>query len=114
MALIYHANHQVVSCVCGILISGKHDCEILLSQVKVEFVTGFQEDRENLAKFVLTRKNWRSIRISGQKMIRDIVFAGNVESKLMEIYLKNVHVICLSIETEKRSVKTVKKYGIGI
>ena len=36
MALIYHANHQVVSCVCGILISGEHDCEIPLSQVKVE------------------------------------------------------------------------------
>ena len=36
MALIYHDKHQVVSCVCGILISGKHDCEIPLSQVKVE------------------------------------------------------------------------------
>ena len=36
MALIYHDKHQVVSCVCGILISGEHDCKITLSRVKVE------------------------------------------------------------------------------
>ena len=36
MAFIYHDRHRVVSCVCGTLISGKHDCEIPLSQVKVE------------------------------------------------------------------------------
>ena len=36
MAFIYHDRHRVVSCVCGTLISGKHDCEIPLSQIKVE------------------------------------------------------------------------------
>ena len=36
MALIYHDKHRVVSCVCGISISGEHDCKIPPSQVKVE------------------------------------------------------------------------------
>ncbi len=36
MSLLYHEKHRVVSCVCGILISGKHECKIPLSQVKVE------------------------------------------------------------------------------
>ena len=42
MALIYHVKHQVVSCVCGILISGKHDCKVPLSNVKVDVCYGQQ------------------------------------------------------------------------
>ena len=56
MALIYHVRHRVISCVCGILISGKHDCKIPLSQVKVEDCYWFSGSSGELCKICLAEE----------------------------------------------------------
>ena len=35
MALTYHAEHKVITYVCGKLITGKHTCDIKVSKIEV-------------------------------------------------------------------------------
>ena len=35
-ALTYHAHHNVITCVCGQLITGKHVCDVKLTKIEVE------------------------------------------------------------------------------
>ena len=35
MSLTYHAKHNVITCACGKLITGKHTCDIKLSKIEV-------------------------------------------------------------------------------
>ena len=35
MALTYHAHHNVITCVCDQLITGKHTCDVKLSKIEV-------------------------------------------------------------------------------
>ena len=44
MALTYHVEHKVITCVCGKLITGEHTCVIQISKIKV-VVCGYTPPR---------------------------------------------------------------------
>ena len=58
MALTYHFQHGVITCVCGELITGKHTCDIPISKIEVvvcNFFSRFWKEIEVCAVCVVKK-----------------------------------------------------------
>ena len=59
MALIYHSQHGVITCVCGELITGKHTCDILISKIEVvvcDFYSRFMKENDKVCRVCLVKE----------------------------------------------------------
>ena len=69
MALTYHFHHNVISCACGKLITGKHTCDIQVTKVVVgDYDSGFSKHK-NRVRFVLLRSKSKDTMNNGKVMI---------------------------------------------
>ena len=114
IVLTYHENHNVVTCVCGVVVQGEHLCEIKAStkiQIKeCNYQSSYSGNKECCLICLKMEKN-RNMKINGMKMRMDIPIATFVVLSVMVSYLSTAVVMHTLIWMVKRSVNPVMNYG---
>ena len=98
MALTYHSEHGVITCVCGELITGKHTCDILISKIEVvvcDFYSRFMKENDKVCKVCLVKEGEKGMKISGRQTNQGIAYARNVNLNVMDVFRNGAIVIVI-------------------
>ena len=94
IALTYHSEHGVITCVCGELITGKHTCDTIEVAV-CDFYSDFMKENDKVCRVCLVKEGEKGMKISGIQTNLGIAYARNVDLNAMDIFRNAAIVIVI-------------------